>query len=156
MTAWVGVIACELMVPGAVGLKDKRRAVKSLVERMHRRCRVSVAETGLHDLHQRAEISVAVVAGSEGELERLLEALRALARELPEAVVAHWDERVIAGLDSNSSIPSMLKNRPNSVFMAKNPAAIAPVVLKNSRRETPRRPAAFPTIAAASCSIAFC
>jgi hypothetical protein len=32
--------------------------------------------------------------------ERLLEALRALARELPEAVVAHWDERVIAGLDS--------------------------------------------------------
>ncbi|HEX6202480.1 MAG TPA: DUF503 domain-containing protein [Thermoanaerobaculia bacterium] len=104
MTAWVGVISCELMVPGAEGLKDKRRAVKSLVERMHRRCRVSVAETGLHDLHQRAEVSVAVVAGSEGELERLLEALRALARELPEAVVAHWDERVIGGLDALDAV----------------------------------------------------
>jgi uncharacterized protein len=100
MTAWVGVISCELMVPGAEGLKDKRRAVKSLVERMHRRCRVSVAETGFHDLHQRAEVTAAVVAGSEGELERLLEALRGLARELPEAVVAHWDERVIGGLDA--------------------------------------------------------
>lgn len=100
MTAWVGVISCELMVPGAEGLKDKRRAVKSLVERMHRRCRVSVAETGLHELHQRAEVSVAVVAGSEGELERLLQALRSLADDLPEAVVAHWDEQVIAGLDS--------------------------------------------------------
>lgn len=100
MTAWVGLISCELMVPGAEGLKDKRRAVKSLVERMHRRCRVSVAETGLHELHQRAEVSVAVVAGSESELERLLQALRALATDLPEAVVAHWDEQVIAGLDS--------------------------------------------------------
>lgn len=100
MTAWVGLISCELMVPGAEGLKDKRRAVKSLVERMHRRCRVSVAETGLHELHQRAEVSVAVVAGSEGELERLLEALRSLTHDLPEAVVAHWHEQVIAGLDS--------------------------------------------------------
>jgi hypothetical protein len=100
MTAWVGVISCELMVPGAEGLKDKRRAVKSLVERMHRRVRVSVAETGLHELHQRAEVSVAVVAGSEGELERLLERLRSLTDDLPGAVVARWDERVIAGLDS--------------------------------------------------------
>lgn len=100
MTAWVGVISCELMVPGAEGLKDKRRAVKSLVERMHRRVRVSVAETGLHELHQRAEVSVAVVAGSESELERLLERLRSLTDDLPEAVVARWDEQVIAGLDS--------------------------------------------------------
>jgi uncharacterized protein YlxP (DUF503 family) len=100
MTAWVGVISCELMVPGAEGLKDKRRAVKSLEERMHKRVRVSVAETGLHELHQRAEVSVAVVAGSEGELERLLERLRAMTDDLPGAVVARWDEQVIAGLDS--------------------------------------------------------
>ncbi|HEX2165161.1 MAG TPA: DUF503 domain-containing protein [Thermoanaerobaculia bacterium] len=100
MTAWVGVIRCELMVPGAGSLKDKRRAVRSLVERMHRRVRVSVAETGLHELHQRAEVTAAVVAGSEGELERLLAALRALADEVPEAVVSSWEEQVVEGLDS--------------------------------------------------------
>ena len=104
MTAWVGVVSCELMVPGATGLKDKRRAVKSLVERMHRRFRVSVAETGLHELHQRAEVSVAVVCGSEGELARLLEALRGLAEELPDAVVARWDAQVIEGLDGIEAV----------------------------------------------------
>lgn len=104
MTAWVGVISCELMVPGATGLKDKRRAVRSLVERMHRRVRVSVAETGLHELHQRAEITAAVVAGSERELERLMDALRALADEVPEAVVSRWDAQVIEGLDSLGAV----------------------------------------------------
>lgn len=104
MTAWVGVIRCELMVPGSGSLKDKRRAVRSLVERMHRRVRVSVAETGLRELHQRAEITAAVVAGSEGELERLLAALRALADEVPEAVVASWEEQVIDGLDSTGAV----------------------------------------------------
>lgn len=104
MTAWVGVVSCQLMVPGATGLKDKRRAVKSLVDRMHRRHRVSVAETGFQELHQRAEVSVAVVAGSESELTRLLDSLRAMAEDLPDAVVAHWDEQVIEGLDSLEAV----------------------------------------------------
>ena len=43
--------------------------VKSLVDRIHQRYRVSVAETGFHDLHQRAEISMAVVANGESEMD---------------------------------------------------------------------------------------
>jgi hypothetical protein len=95
MTLWVGLVTCELLVPGAQSLKDKRRAVKSFVDRAHKRHRVSVAETGHHDVHQRAEIGLAVVAGSRGAVERLLDSLRSLTDELHDAVVARWEERVV-------------------------------------------------------------
>jgi hypothetical protein len=99
MTAWIGLITCELMVPGAMSLKDKRRAVRSLIDRLHRRYRVSVAETGLQDLHQRAEISVALVSGDEAELVRMIERLRDEADEVAEAVVASWDSQVMEATD---------------------------------------------------------
>ena len=53
----VGISVFELHLPSSRSLKDKRRVVKSLVERIHQRFRVSVAETGFHDLHQRSEIA---------------------------------------------------------------------------------------------------
>jgi len=97
MTMWLGVVTCELVVPGARSLKEKRRSVRSLVDRMYRRHRVSVAETGYHDLHQRAEISIAVVAGSEGEVDRLLASLRGMTDDLHDAGVARWEEQVMNG-----------------------------------------------------------
>jgi uncharacterized protein YlxP (DUF503 family) len=33
--------------------------VKGMIERIHQRFRVSIAETDFHDLHQRSEIAVA-------------------------------------------------------------------------------------------------
>jgi uncharacterized protein YlxP (DUF503 family) len=92
MSLHAAVVRLELMIPGARSLKDKRRTVKSMVDRMHSRMRVSVAETDLHDLHRRAEIGLAVVAASERDLERLLGELQRIAEESPEAVVASWEE----------------------------------------------------------------
>lgn len=92
MAIHVGVVRLELYIPGARSLKDKRRAVKSLVDRMHHRYRVSVAETGFHELHQRAEVAVAVVAAAEAELEHLLGSLRRLSEESNEAMLTAWEE----------------------------------------------------------------
>ena len=97
MARWLGLVICELVVPGARSLKEKRRSVRSLVDRMHRRLRVSVAETGYHDLHQRAEISIAVVAGNQADVERLLDSLRGLTDDLHDAQVARWEEQVADG-----------------------------------------------------------
>lgn len=52
----------ELALPGCRTLKEKRSVVRSLKDRLHGRFRLSVAETGLQDVHSRAEISVALVA----------------------------------------------------------------------------------------------
>ncbi|MDY7094312.1 MAG: DUF503 domain-containing protein [Acidobacteriota bacterium] len=92
---FVGVTVCELHLPGVRSLKEKRKVIKSLVERIHRRYRVSVAETDFHDLHQRAEISIAVVGNRYGEMENLLEDLRRVFDAEPAAMVSGWYPRVL-------------------------------------------------------------
>ena len=63
----------ELSLPGCRSLKEKRAVVRSLRDRMQSKFKVSVAETALQDVHDRAEISMALVA-SEGRLaESMLE-----------------------------------------------------------------------------------
>lgn len=81
--AIVGVAAIDLHLPEARSLKDKRRIVKSLLDRLHQRHRVSIAETDHHDLHQRAELVLAAVARTDHEVERLLDDIRSeVEREL--------------------------------------------------------------------------
>jgi uncharacterized protein YlxP (DUF503 family) len=60
----VGAARAELSLPGAMGLKDKRRLIKSLVERAQRRFRVSAAEIDHHDTWRRAAVGFACVSTS--------------------------------------------------------------------------------------------
>mgnify|MGYP000850485492 CR=1 FL=1 len=57
----------ELSLPGCSSLKEKRSVVRSLRDRLSSRFNVSVAETGLQDVHVRAKLSVALVA-SDGRM----------------------------------------------------------------------------------------
>lgn len=58
----VGVLRIELAIQEARSLKDKRRVVKSLKDRLANRFHVSVAEVDDLDLWQKAVIGVAMVA----------------------------------------------------------------------------------------------
>jgi uncharacterized protein len=57
----------ELSLPGCRSLKEKRSVVRSLRDRLRAKFNVSVAETGFQDVHDRAELSLALVA-SDGRL----------------------------------------------------------------------------------------
>jgi uncharacterized protein YlxP (DUF503 family) len=48
-------------------LKQKRSVVRSIIDRLRNRFNVSVAETDLQDVHDRAEITLVLVA-SDGRL----------------------------------------------------------------------------------------
>jgi uncharacterized protein len=85
----VGVIVWELEILGAQSLKDKRRVVKSLKERLQTRFRVSAAETRHQDLWQRAEIAACVVSGEHRHASDVLDAMDRL-------VTADMRARVIA------------------------------------------------------------
>ncbi len=61
----VGSVKVEFLVPGASSLKEKRRVLKSLKDRVRNKFNVSVAEVDYQDLWQRAAIGVAVV-GTDG------------------------------------------------------------------------------------------
>lgn len=94
----IGISVFELHLPSSRSLKDKRRVVKSLIDRVHQRYRVSIAETDLHDLHQRAEIAVAVVAaGGEMEMDKMMEGMRNLVESDPEVYLTRWDPQILEG-----------------------------------------------------------
>jgi hypothetical protein len=65
---YVVVCQLELRIPSAHSLKDKRQVVKSILARLKNR-NLSVAETGLQDFHQRAELGFAVVSNDKNVAE---------------------------------------------------------------------------------------
>ena len=69
----VGVIGWEIQLFGPQSLKEKRRLVKSLKERLRSRFNVSVAETAHHDTWQRAELAASVVATDRRRAESVLD-----------------------------------------------------------------------------------
>lgn len=69
----VGVAGWELQLFGPQSLKDKRRVVKSLKERLRSRFNLSVAETAHHDSWHRAEITACVVATDRRRAESVLD-----------------------------------------------------------------------------------
>jgi len=71
----VGVMAWELVLAGCQSLKDKRRIVKSLKDRLHNRFQVAVAETGHLDLWQRAELTTCAVSSARVQTEKVLQRL---------------------------------------------------------------------------------
>jgi uncharacterized protein YlxP (DUF503 family) len=74
----IGVMSWELHLPACQSLKDKRTIVKSLKDRIHNRFNASVAETGHHDLWQRAELTAAVVSTDRTHAEKVLREVDAL------------------------------------------------------------------------------
>jgi uncharacterized protein YlxP (DUF503 family) len=68
----VGVLTWELHLDGCRSLKEKRRILKSLKDRLHNRFNVSVAETAHQDLWQRAELTCCVVANDRRHGESVL------------------------------------------------------------------------------------
>ena len=74
----VGVIGWELQLFEAQSLKDKRRVIKSVKERLRGRFNLSVAETDHQDSWQRAEITAAVVATDRRRAESVMDRADAL------------------------------------------------------------------------------
>ena len=76
----VGVLQLELSIGDAMSLKDKRRIVKSLKDRIAFGHNVSIAEVGALDEHRRAIMGVAMVANEhayvEGAMSKLIDFVR--------------------------------------------------------------------------------
>lgn len=86
----VASLTWELNLPGCASLKEKRSVLRSLRDRLRSKFNVSVAETGLQDVHARAELTVALVA-SDGRLaESVLEKV--------DRFVEHHGGAIIAGV----------------------------------------------------------
>jgi len=68
----VGVGSWELHLAGCQSLKDKRRVLKSLKDRLHRQFNVSAAEVDHQDSWQRAALACSVVTTDRRHAEEVL------------------------------------------------------------------------------------
>jgi uncharacterized protein YlxP (DUF503 family) len=83
----VGVARWELHLGDCQSLKDKRRVVKSIKDRLTSRFAVSAAEVAHQELWQRAAVAAAVVAGERHHAESVLAACDRLVQSESRAVV---------------------------------------------------------------------
>jgi uncharacterized protein YlxP (DUF503 family) len=76
----VGILQLDLSIPGALTLKDKRRVILSLKDRIANGHNVSVAEVDRLDEYQRSIFGVAMVSNDkryvEGGLAKIVDMVR--------------------------------------------------------------------------------
>jgi|GEM_PF-52183 len=71
----VGVLRLTLVIAGARSLKDKRQALRKIIDRARARYNVSIAEVGDNDVWQRAVIGATVVANDRSFVNEVLDKL---------------------------------------------------------------------------------
>ncbi len=77
----VGLLVLELFMHTG-SLKEKRRVVRSLIDRTRARHNIAAAEVDFQDLHQRAQIAFVSVASAEEPLRLLFDRIVAEAEEI--------------------------------------------------------------------------
>lgn len=63
---YTGCLEVSFKIEGALSLKDKRMAIKSLKDKLKARFNLSIAETAEHDKWQLGVLGMAFVSESEG------------------------------------------------------------------------------------------
>lgn len=71
----IGVMTVELHLGDANSLKEKRRILKSLIERIKNRFNVSVAEVAEQDLWQRSAIGISIVSCDQAFVHKVFAAV---------------------------------------------------------------------------------
>lgn len=80
----VAIIRLELSIPHATNLKEKRRVLQSIMERVRARYGVAAAEVEGQNLWQRAVVGLALVSGEEAHA-------REMAARVVDYVQSHFE-----------------------------------------------------------------
>lgn len=91
----VGTLRLTLLVRGSRSLKEKRRVVRGLKDRIRARFNVSVAEVDALDRHQRAEIGVAMVSNDAVHVTSVFHKLVEVARQARGAELLDYEVEIL-------------------------------------------------------------
>lgn len=94
---FVGVLQFEIIVPDSRSLKDKRRVVRSLKDKLHREHQVAVAEVAALDSLNLAVLGLAAVSNSGAHLHELFDRVVAKLRGWPGAQLGAVQRDVFKG-----------------------------------------------------------
>ncbi|GAA1431563.1 DUF503 domain-containing protein [Microlunatus lacustris] len=99
MAMWVGSLELDLLLGDVHSLKEKRSLVRPLLAELRRRFEVAVAEVDHVDLHRRTVVGVVAVAGEQGHLVDVLDAVERSVAARPEMELLSARRRLRAGDD---------------------------------------------------------
>ncbi len=87
----IGALEVRLHVGQAQSLKDKRRVVRSLIDRLRNRYNLSAAEVGGRDSRQESIIEMAIVRHSRREADSSLQKILGYIRSHPGATLVEFE-----------------------------------------------------------------
>ena len=94
---FIGILQFELLIRESQSLKDKRRVVRSLKDRLHREHLVSIAEIEALDHHKLAVMGLAVVSNSRAHAEGVLDRVTRKLGRVPGAELGVLSREVLSG-----------------------------------------------------------
>jgi len=95
----IGILQFELLIHDSTSLKDKRRVVKSIKDRLHREHQVSVAEVGAHEALNLAVLGLVTVGTDGARVGRVLDAVTEKLRSLTSAELGDTHREILHGSD---------------------------------------------------------
>lgn len=91
----VGILKLELFIGGATSLKDKRRVVKRVCDRVRARHNVAIAEIADCDLWQRCTLGVACVSNEARLVDSVLSRVLRDVETDADLEVTNWERTII-------------------------------------------------------------
>jgi uncharacterized protein YlxP (DUF503 family) len=91
----VGVVELHILIPGARSLKEKRKVVKAILEKLKHRFNVSVSEVDMQDVWQRAVLAVAMVGTSRQVVDSTLEKVVAYVESVYPGYLASYRKEIV-------------------------------------------------------------
>ena len=91
-SCFVTLLTIELVIPHAQSLKDKRREVRGLKDRIRNKFNASVAEVGYQNKWQRAVLAVCLVGSDKRQLVSDTARIRTLCEEATDVVITAIDQ----------------------------------------------------------------
>ncbi len=91
----VGLCTVELRLEWSNSLKDKRREIKSLTNRVRTRFNVSVAEIGFHDEWKRAALGIAAISSDRRHVDSIITEVLSFIEHNTEAEMISWKTEII-------------------------------------------------------------
>jgi uncharacterized protein len=86
----IGILQFELVIDAATNLKDKRRVVRSVKDRLHREHMVAVAEVDHLDIWNKAGMGLTCCSRDGAYLHQVLEAIVKKLESHPEARLGYY------------------------------------------------------------------
>ena len=88
----IGLCTLELFIGEANSLKDKRRVLKSLIEKIRARFNVSIAEVAQQDLWQRSTVAFTCVSNERAHADQMLSAVVRFMEQMDAQITSYQTE----------------------------------------------------------------